>query len=278
MGLYIMWRRIITSLSCRFDEFWTFKVNILLNVLNTLLEVLMWFFMAKIVDPATLGFENIGYMPFILIGSLAIYFVDSVAVSFTDSFDEDADIGVYKLVYLQNMNIAEYFTINFVVSFIFDIFIVFIPMVFAYIFLVQFSDTSTFMFLNMDNWITIIISLAIFIIGNLGLQLMTVGFTLFLKEGDPVSFFLDQFNRFFSGHLFPIAVLPRFLAFLPKILPTAYVILIWRETLFLNKTYHDPSTFGLIITGLIVNIVLLVLGYIIFKYGINRAKIEGRWF
>ena len=278
MGLYLMWRRIITSLICRFDEFWTFKINIVLNILNTLLEVLMWFFMAKIIAPETLGFENIGYMPFILVGSLAMYFVDSVAVSFTDSFDEDADIGVYKLVYLQNMNIAEYFTINFIVGFIFDIFIVFIPMVFAYAFLVQFSDTSTLMFIGMDNWITILLSLVIFVIGNLGLQMMTVGFTLFLKEGDPVSFFLDQFNRFFSGHLFPIAMLPRFMAFLPKILPTAYVILIWRETLFLNKTYLDPTTWGLIITGLFVNIILLILGYGMFKYGINRAKIEGRWF
>ncbi len=278
MDPYITWRRIITSLSCRFDEFWTFKINILINVLNTLLEVLMWFFMAMIVDPATLGFEGIGYMPFILVGSIAIYFVDSVAISFTDSFNEDSELGVYKLAYLNNMNVAEYFTINFVVSFVFDIFVVFIPMVFAYFLLVQFSDTSTLMFMNLGNWITIFIALGIFIIGNLGLQLMTVGFTLFLKQGDPVSFFLEQFNRFFSGHVFPIALLPRFLAFLPKILPTAYVILIWRETLFLNKTYLDTSTMTLIITGLIVNIFFLVLGYVVFKYGVNRAKIEGRWF
>ena len=126
-------------------------------MLNTLLEVLMWFFMAMIVDPATLGFEGIGYMPFILVGSIAIYFVDSVAISFTDSFNEDSELGVYKLAYLNNMNVAEYFTINFVVSFVFDIFVVFIPMVFAYFLLVQFSDTSTLMFMNLGNWITIFI-------------------------------------------------------------------------------------------------------------------------
>ena len=107
---------------------------------------------------------------------------------------------------------------------------------------------------------------------------MTVGSTLFLKQGDPVSFFMEQFNRLFSGQLFPIAFLPKFLAFLPKILPAAYIILIWRETLFKGKVLFESSTLSLIIIGLVVNIVIFFVGLYVFYYGVRRAKREGRWF
>lgn len=277
-SMFLFFRKIYTNLLCRWQEFWTFKLNIVITVLNTCLEVLMWFFLAKIIDPSTLGYDGIGYMPFILVGSVAIYFVDSVGASFTDKFNEDTQNGLFKLAYLANMHIGEYFLINFITMLLFDIFTIFIPMVLVYVALVQLSDTSTILFMSSDNWITIFIGLGIFIIGNLGFQLMTVGATLFLKHGDPVSFFMEQLNRFFSGQYFPTTFLPKFLVFFPKILPSAYIILIWRETLFMNNVYYEKEVLMLIIGGLIVNLLVFLFGYYIFYYGIKRAKREGRWF
>ncbi len=274
----MLFRKIYTYFICRWQEFWTFKIDILITVLNTCLEVLMWFFLAKIIDPSTLGYDGIGYMPFILIGSVAIYFVDGIGASFTDKFNADTQNGLFKLAYLSNMHIVEYFFINFVTMIVFDIFTVFIPMIVVYCLLVGIGETTTVLHLGVDNWITIVLALLIFIVGNLGFQLMTVGTTLFLKQGDPVSFFMEQFNRFFSGQFFPITFLPKFISFLPKILPSAYIILIWRETLFMNHIYSDKSIFILIISGLIVNLIIFLLGFYIFYYGIKRAKREGRWF
>lgn len=276
--MFLFLRKITTNLICRWQEFWTFKIDIFISILNTFLEVLMWFFLAKIIDPATLGYEGIGYMPFILIGSVAIYFVDGVGASFTDKFRQDSDNGLYKLAYLANMHIVEYFLINFFTMIIFDIFTIFIPMVIAYGLLVGFGTSTTLLHMGTDNWITIALALLIFIVGNVGFQLMTVGTTLFLKQGDPVSFFMEQFNRFFSGQFFPTTFLPRFLTFLPKILPSAYIILIWRETLFLNRVYYEKEILVLILSGLMVNLVIFLFGFYIFYYGIKRAKREGRWF
>ena len=271
-------RRIHHNFICRWQEFWTFKINILITVLNTCLEVLMWFFLAKIIDPATLGYEGIGYMPFILVGSVAIYFVDGVGASFTDKFRDDSSNGIFKLVYLSNMHVGEYFLINFLTMLVFDVFTIFIPMIFVYSLLVHYSINPGALFMAKDNWITIIIGLLIFIIGNLGFQLMTVGATLFLKQGNPVSFFMEQFNRFFSGQYFPTTFLPGVLGFMPKVLPTAYIILIWRETLFLNHMYYQKEMINLILGGLIVNLLIFLAGFYLFYYGIKRAKIEGRWF
>ena len=238
----------------------------------------MWFFLAKIVDPATLGYAEVGYLPFVLVGSVAIFFVDSVYSNFTEKFSSDRDSGIYKMSYIANMGILQYFFINFLTSIVFDIITVFIPMLATFAILLQFVAENTIFYLGIGNIITILVALAIFIIGNLGFQLMTVGSTLFLKEGDPVGFFMEQFNRLFSGQLFPTTFLPKFLLFLPKILPAAYIILIWRETLFKNQTILDAGIINLVIAGFIVNIIIFFIGMYVFYYGINRAKIEGRWF
>lgn len=271
-------RLIRNNFICRWQEFWTFKINILITVMNTCLEVLMWFFLAKIINPATLGFEGIGYMPFILVGSVAIYFVDGVGASFTDKFHDDSSNGIFKLVYLSNMHVGKYFLLNFVTMLVFDLFTIFIPMIIIYSILVNYSINPGTLFLAKDNWLTIVIGLLIFIVGNLGFQLMTVGATLFLKQGNPVSFFMEQFNRFFSGQYFPTTFLPGFIGFMPKILPTAYIILIWRETLFLNHVYYQKEMINLVLGGLIVNLIIFLLGFYLFYYGIKRAKVEGRWF
>ncbi|GEM_PF-2496112 len=278
MRLDLFFKRVQASLICQFDELWTFKVDLGINILNTLLEVVMWFFLAKIVDPSTLGYADVGYLPFVLIGSLAIFFVDSIYNNFTGRFQEDRKNGLFKLAYLSNMGVIEYFSINFFVSIIFDIFTIFLPMFGMYTLLIALAGDTTTVFLGGLNMVTIVIALLIFIIGNLGFQLMTVGSVLFLKEGDPVSFFMQQFNRLFSGQLFPVTLLPKFLVFLPKILPAAYIILIWRDTLFLDKVFYDTGTLSLIIAGLVVNILVFFIGMYVFYYGIRRAKIEGRWF
>ena len=278
MNIALFWRRITTSFACQFDEFWTFKVDLIISVLNTLLEVVMWFFLAKIVDPGTLGYEHVGYMPFILVGSVAIFFVDSIYTNFTEQFHSDRESGLFKMTYISNMGMVEYFFINFFTSLVFDIITVFIPMLATFFILIQFAAEATVLHLGVYNLVTILIALLIFIIGNLGFQLMTVGSVLFLKEGDPVSFFLEQFNKLFSGQLFPITFLPKFLLFLPKILPAAYIILIWRDTLFKNATIFDSGIIQLVIAGLVVNLIIFFIGMYVFYYGVNRAKIEGRWF
>lgn len=278
VDLNLLAKRTHANFLCRFDEFFTFKMDIVLSILNTVLEVAMWYFMAQIIDPASLGYEGIGYLPFILVGSVAIFFVDSVYSNFTEMFATHRDNGLFKLAYLSNMGVVEYFLINFFVSIFFDVFTVFLPMIGMYALLVHLTGVTSAFHFGFLQWTTLLISLVIFIIGNLGFQLMTVGSTLFLKQGDPVSFFLEQFNRLFSGQLFPISFLPRFLVLLPKILPAAYIILIWRETLFKNKIIFEPSILHLIIVGFIVNTLIFFLGMYVFTYGVRRAKREGRWF
>ena len=156
INVNVLAKRVHANFLCRFDEFWTFKVDIIISILNTVLEVAMWYFMAQIVDPASLGYEGVGYLPFILVGSVAIFFVDSVYSNFTDMFRVHRNTGLFKLAYLSNMGIIEYFLINFLVSMVFDIFTVFIPMVLMYLLLVKLTGATSAFFFGMWNIITLL--------------------------------------------------------------------------------------------------------------------------
>jgi uncharacterized phage infection (PIP) family protein YhgE len=117
----------------------------------------------------------------------------------------------------------------------------------------------------------------VFFIGIIGLSMLRTGIKLFLKQGEVVSFVLNEMNQFFSGTFFPLSILPSYLLFIPKILPSAFLVLLFRETLFANKTLFMPEQYSLFLIALAVNVVLLVIGIIGFNSGINRAKLEGRW-
>lgn len=278
MNPAIFVQRLKYNFICRFDQTITFKLDILINIVDTILQVLLWFFMAQIISPDTLGYENVGYLPFIFVGTMASFFVTEVTMALSDSFTRDMSAGLLKLSYLANIGIVEYFMINFFTGIIFSVFLYLIPLIGTYAVIAYFTNEATMLYLNSLTILTLLVSAIVFIIGNLGFNLMSMGATLYFKHGDPVSFILEQLNTFFSGQIFPLSVLPRFLMFFPKIFPTAYIVIIWRETLFLNKTIADSTVWHLSLIAIFINILIFALGYITFHRGVRRAKVEGRWF
>ncbi|MFH1445125.1 MAG: hypothetical protein ABIF08_01445 [Nanoarchaeota archaeon] len=273
----LFWRRFKSNVSCRWTEAWTFKVDVFLNIVNTVLAVFMWYFMSIMIHPAILGYVNVGYLPFIMVGSVALFFASRVTASFSGSFYRDIESGIFKLVYLSDMNLIHYFFMNFFTGLIFDSFLILVPMISAYFFLIQIVAYETTTFFSMGILLTILASFAIFVVGQLGFTMMTVGSKLYLKKGDPISFTIEKLNQFFSGQVFPLRLLPAFLAFLPTVLPAAYVILIWRDSLFLGKTIFDGTMTNIMIGGIVVSAVIFAVGLLFFYKGIERAKVEGRW-
>ena len=276
MSFELFWRRVHTNLSARYDQTVTFKAQILFDLLTVVLQVAMWYFMARIVDSSTLGYP-VNYIAFIFVGSLAAFLVTEAGSSLSGSFSRDMSAGLMKLAYISNMDITEYFLINFFTNIVFSLFLYIIPLIITFMIVSHYSGDAAVFYLGPWNIFTLVMAVLVFIIGNLGITLMSMGSTLYLKEGDPVSFTVEQLNNFFSGQLFPLSILPKYLLFIPQILPTAYIILIWRDTLFLDKTLINSELFSLSMVSLVINIVVFAIGYYMFYRGVRRAKLEGRW-
>ena len=103
--------------------------------------------------------------------------------------------------------------------------------------------------------------------------LMTSGYRLIVKVGDPVSFILDSLTRIFSGVMFPVTVLPETLRYVSWILPQTWIYTIARLTMFKATSVFTLGTEFAIISA--VAIILLLTGYFVFMKGINEIKTEG---
>ena len=103
--------------------------------------------------------------------------------------------------------------------------------------------------------------------------LMTSGYRLIVKVGDPVSFILRSLTLIFSGTTFPIGVLPEALRYISWILPQTWIYYLARLTLFKATPVISLATEFTILSA--VAIILFLIGYFAFMKGINKIKTEG---
>jgi len=103
--------------------------------------------------------------------------------------------------------------------------------------------------------------------------LMTSGYRLIVKVGDPVSFILQSLTMIFSGTTFPITVLPEALRYVSWILPQTWIYYLARLTLFKAASVISLANEFTILSA--VAILLFLIGYFVFIKGINKIKAEG---
>ncbi len=108
----------------------------------------------------------------------------------------------------------------------------------------------------------------------LALDLFAAGFTIVTKSPqDPINWFLGLTSQLVSGTYFPIEELPSWLRPVAHIHPQTYVNKFARLTMGGNASLTDvwPELRAFILT----TVIMLIIGYTMFVYGFNRARISG---
>ncbi len=108
----------------------------------------------------------------------------------------------------------------------------------------------------------------------IALDLFAAGFIVFTKSSqDPINWFLRISATLVSGTYFPPENLPAWLQPISKIHPQTYILKLARLTIGGGKPLAEvwPNLFNLIITS----VIMLGIGYLMFQYGFNRARLAG---
>ncbi len=108
----------------------------------------------------------------------------------------------------------------------------------------------------------------------IALDLFAAGFIVFTKSTqDPINWFLRMSATLVSGTYFPPENLPSWLYPISRIHPQTYILKLARLTIGGGRTITEvwPSLLSLIITSLL----MLLVGYLMFQYGFNRARLAG---
>ncbi|WP_129408288.1 ABC transporter permease [Marinitoga lauensis] len=246
----------------------SYKTQAVLGILSGFLGLLQFGFMGRFIAQ-----DN--YFPMIeqYGGNILAYFISgSVFMSYTT-----LSLTTFKSVIRQEqvMGTIEYLLLSETPLWEVFIYTIFSKLVFTilntgivFIFLIYTFDVEIKM-----NIIASIILLIITMISLSGIGLLSAGFIVITKKGDPISWIYSFLTGMFSGIYYPVEILPKWLRGISYILPTTYAMDGLRKTLI--KGYSLYQIKEDIIILIIMTIIILPIGIYWFKNSFDKARKYG---
>ena len=105
------------------------------------------------------------------------------------------------------------------------------------------------------------------------LGIMSAAGIVVLKKGDPVGWVLTSASMILGGAYFPIEVMPGWLQTIAKMIPATYALDALRLTMLRGYALRDVSTQVLVLGGMVL--VLLPVSLKLFDAAVNKAKKDG---
>ncbi len=246
----------------------SYPIALALQLLNTLITVASFYFLAKLV-----GFqqnhpllERYGgnYMAFLLIGVIFQSFISVAHRSFSRAIRSEQNMGTLELLLMSKTPL---------------------PLILLYSALWSFLMTSVttgiilltaILMFDLHLSVNIASTLVVFvlaIISMTGIGMVSAGIIMITKEGDPVSWFISLLTGFLSGVYYPVEVFPRPLQKLALALPTTHALAALRQSLLNNPSLYQIQNEIIVLLGF--SCLTIPLGIWMFVYGFNRARVAG---
>lgn len=112
--------------------------------------------------------------------------------------------------------------------------------------------------------------LALALLAHLPIGIMSAGFVLLLKRGDPVTLILGQVSGLLGGVYFPLQVLPHWVQIVAQFLPFTHALEGLRQAVLNGKGLGELSTQVAILS--VFAVVLLPLSLAFFAWTVRQAK------
>jgi ABC-2 type transport system permease protein len=123
------------------------------------------------------------------------------------------------------------------------------------------------------NWAGAILILSASVLAFTGLGVLSAGYAILFKRGNPVKWFFLGGAGLVSGVMYPVSVLPPALQFVARLVPVTYSLEGMRLALLQNTSIVDlwPDLRALLLFA----VVLLPISLAVFSWALRRTKITG---
>lgn len=264
MGL----RQIIAFTKRDFFSWTTYKTLMYTQIINIFVGVLSWGVTAEYVNKpvSEMYGPNISYISFLIVGVA----VSNLILPLVQGVQAQLNPWTLETVLMTNISTPVFVIGNVMWVYIFSI-----------LALIPYLVIGTYFFgarLNVNIPSTIaafIISAAILV----GLAMISTGLRIVTKSTDPITWAINILQNIFAGVAFPVAYLDK--VFFPGaqiiswFLPQTWVYHLCRLAMLNNPSLLDPSILIQFLEGSIFAVILLPIGYKIFRWGVDRSKREG---
>ena len=123
------------------------------------------------------------------------------------------------------------------------------------------------------NWPAAVVVLLASILAFGGLGILSASYQILFKRGNPAKWIVLGLSSLLGGMMYPIAVLPRPLQMISRLIPVTYSLEGMRAALIAGAAWSEiwPSVFALLVFAAI----LLPLSFTVFGWALRRTKITG---
>jgi ABC-2 type transport system permease protein len=224
-----------------------------------------FFFISEIVDPDALGGYEGTYFDFVLVGLLLGALATVGLGSLTEAIRGEQSSGTLEVILATPAALPTILLGSMVVPIGFVALEVAVVLLVAVVFLGAELDAAGIPIAVL----AVVPTLAVF--ASLGA--CSAAFLVLSKRGDPVTPLFSRLATFLSGSLFPVAVLPAGLAFVAKLLPPYYALLVFRGALLNGEGLAELWQELLVLFGFAA--VMLPLALLCFRSALRTARRTG---
>jgi ABC-2 type transport system permease protein len=247
---------------------WSYRFSFCLNILGIFVSVVTFYFIAKILgEGASPYLSEYGgeYFPFVLIGIAFSGYFSTALKSFAFNIRREQFLGTLEAMLITPTKISTVILASSLWDFLFASITVLIYLFFG----IFFFGLKLFQ----PNIFLAGIILILTIICFSGIGMISAGFIMLFKKGDPITWLISTFSSLLGGVYFPIEILPQTAQKLSAFIPITYALRSIRLIL-LQGASAEKVVFDIFILLAFV-VVLLPIGILVFKFAVKMAKIEG---
>ncbi|MFH1674140.1 MAG: ABC transporter permease [Pseudomonadota bacterium] len=247
---------------------WSYRLAIFLGILGTFGSLLTFYFIDRLFGfkiVAHLAPYGVNYFSYALIAIAFSGFIGTSLGKVAGQINQEQTVGTLEALLTTPTRIetliAAMITWDLVYAFVeFALYVIMGILLFR----IDFS--------NINILSTLVITLLSIVSFN-SLGIISAGFILVFKKGDPVSWLISIAFELLGGVYFPVTVLPEWLQSIAHLFPITYAIRSVELAIYQGATLKELSSdiFALILFCLF----LLPVGILVLKYALNQAKQDG---
>jgi ABC-2 type transport system permease protein len=265
------WRQLSSLWGARMKIFWSYKLDLSMEIVNSVISVGVYFFMGFQVNVQQLVLAGYGasYVAFALVGVATETFLWTSVSRIAGVLRTEQEEGTLEAItstllkphnYLFGQTLAGFSrsTIYFLGAMIVGIVAFQVPLI-----------------LNAGSLATATIAVLMMTTSHIGIGFAAAGAILVLKRGEPIVFMFSVFTQFFSGVLYPLNVVPQALLPIAYFLPYTYALHTLRLSLGNGYTMLNPAVLPDFLAMGIWTFASIPVGIWIFKKAIDHSRRVG---
>ena len=244
----------------------SYRTSFILQFAGILFSVLIWKFIAGVVNPPpdTPGLEGMNYFAYVIIGLASYSYLTAALASFSGKIRNEQVTGT-----LEAMLVTPAPPGVIVLGSSLWEFVMTSLRVLAYLGVGMAFGIE----MHLDRLLSCLLILMLTVLTFSGIGILSASFILYLKRGDPITYLVSSLSALLGGVFFPPEKMPANVGAWSRLVPITYSLRALRRALLLGSRFADlvPDILALVLFAA----VLLPTGIVAFRLAVRKARQEG---